>query len=375
MTLFNLLRFARRQFLQTIGGLVAGAFGATLTQAQDVPKNTNPRAIFGDSIEPDWDQHVTITVDSRQADLVGSTDRVIQAAVDYVARRSGGTVRVLPGTYRLRNSIFLQSHVRLLGSGTDSVLFKEPLRHRKAILDRADWKVLATTLVAVILAACRIVRGEETGMSLNREIVVVPAPGPVVIDGDTNDWDLSAGVWSYNTPVITDTFSVWTHLMWDAKGVYFLARFADKSPMTNATMGKDFANSWKADCYQARVILDDRTPDEHQMHINMFYSTPDQKPFMIVKHGGFGGQNDANRPGPARSAGAFRPRHGKVRRQDCHRPRPRRLHHGGVLAVELPAPERPAAGCGRIVRLRHRSYVGQRRRHARRPPPGGRHQE
>ena len=134
---------------------------------------------------------------------------------------------------------------------------------------------------------------QEGGMSLNSEIAVVPAPGPVTIDGKTDDWDLSAGVWSYNNPTVVDKFSVWTHLMWDAQGVYFLARYADKSPMINATMGKDFANSWKADCYQARVILDDRTPDEHQMHINMFYSTPDKRPFMIVKHGGFGGQNDA----------------------------------------------------------------------------------
>ena len=157
----------------------------------------------------------------------------------------------------------------------------------------ANWKVIAAALVGGVVGLCGISRAEETGMSLNTEIAVVPAPGPVTIDGDTKDWDLSAGVWSYNMPTITDKFSVWTHMMWDAKGIYFLARFADKSPMINSTMGKDFANSWKADCYQARVILDDRTPDEHQMHINMFYSTPDQKSFMIVKHGGFGGNNDA----------------------------------------------------------------------------------
>ena len=101
----------------------------------DLPKNINPRAIFGDFVEPDWDQQVTITVGPREADLVGTSDRVIQAAVDYVARRGGGTVRVLPGTYRLRNSIFLQSRVRLLGSGTDSTLIKEPSATTKLIVD------------------------------------------------------------------------------------------------------------------------------------------------------------------------------------------------------------------------------------------------
>jgi hypothetical protein len=139
MTHFNSPEFRRRQFLRTVGGLVAGVFGAIRTRAGDLPKNTNPRAIFGDSAEPDWDQRLTITVGHKKADLVGTTDKAIQAAVDYVAHRGGGTVRVLPGTYRLRNSIFLQSKVRLLGSGTDSVLFKEPSVTTKLIVDGDHW--------------------------------------------------------------------------------------------------------------------------------------------------------------------------------------------------------------------------------------------
>src|SRR5438034_389592 len=139
MTPFNPQRFQRRQFLRTISGLAAGAYASVLARADDLPRNTNPRAIFGDSAEPDWKQRLTLTVGPKKADLVGATDRVIQAAVDYVARRGGGTVRVLPGTYRLRNSIFLESKVRLLGSGTDSVLFKEPSVTTKLIVDGDHW--------------------------------------------------------------------------------------------------------------------------------------------------------------------------------------------------------------------------------------------
>src|SRR5262245_39440409 len=139
MTHLSPQKFERRQFLRTVGGVVAGAFGAGLLQADDLPKNTNPRAIFGDSTEPDWDQPLTISVGPKKADLVGTTDRVIQAAVDYVGQRGGGTVRVLPGTYKLRNSIFLQSKVRLIGSGTDSVLFKEPSVTTKIIVDGDHW--------------------------------------------------------------------------------------------------------------------------------------------------------------------------------------------------------------------------------------------
>ena len=51
---------------------------------------------------------------------VGATDKALQAAVDYVARLGGGSVQILPGEYRLRNSVFLPSGVRLLGSGGDS---------------------------------------------------------------------------------------------------------------------------------------------------------------------------------------------------------------------------------------------------------------
>jgi hypothetical protein len=139
MKSWNSSKLQRRRFLQVAGGLAASASSAFLARSDDLPKNTNPRAIFGDSVEPDWDQRVTITVGPKDADVVGTTDKVLQAAVDFVARKGGGTVRLLPGTYRLRNSIFLQSRVRILGSGTDSVLIKEPSATTKLIVDGDHW--------------------------------------------------------------------------------------------------------------------------------------------------------------------------------------------------------------------------------------------
>jgi Right handed beta helix region len=133
----------RRQFLSTLGGLMAGAYCAGYSRAvraDELPQNTNPQAIHGDRVEPDWAERVSITVGPDKADLVGSTDRVLQAAVDYVTRLGGGTVRVLPGTYRLRNSVFLQSKVRLIGSGQDSVLVKQPTFDTKIIVDGDHWQ-------------------------------------------------------------------------------------------------------------------------------------------------------------------------------------------------------------------------------------------
>lgn len=162
---------------------------------------------------------------------------------------------------------------------------------------RGLW-LAAVGLIASTLAPAAW--AQETGMSTNSKVMVVPAPGPVQIDGDIGDWDLSAGVWSYNNPTIVAKNSVWTHLMWDDRGVYFLARFADLTPLQNPTMGKDFSMSWRNDCYQARVIFDDGLPDEHQMHINMFYSATENKPYMIVKHGGFRAKPPYDETGPDR---------------------------------------------------------------------------
>jgi hypothetical protein len=125
----------RRQFLTGAGLATAAVMRAEEPKAPEV---TNPRATSGDPVEPKWETGLTITVGPQKADLTGSDGRVIQAAVDYVARLGGGTVRILPGTYRLRNAVYLQSRVRLLGSGADSVLIKEPSVKTKLALN-SDW--------------------------------------------------------------------------------------------------------------------------------------------------------------------------------------------------------------------------------------------
>ena len=127
----------RRRFLASTGALaVAHAFPAC---GDERPPVTEPRATSGDdAVEPDWKEKLTITVGPEKADLVGNTNRVLQAAVDYVGRLGGGTVRILPGKYLLRNAVYLQSKVRLLGSGDDSVLVKAPSVATRLSAD-SDW--------------------------------------------------------------------------------------------------------------------------------------------------------------------------------------------------------------------------------------------
>lgn len=105
-----------------------------------------PRQTSGDRVvEPAWEERLTVTVGPRDADIVGTDQRALQAAVDHVARLGGGTVKVLPGTYRLRNAVALQSHVHLSGAGADSVLMKEP-SVSTPLAEDSDWYDQEVTL-------------------------------------------------------------------------------------------------------------------------------------------------------------------------------------------------------------------------------------
>lgn len=139
-------RLARRQFLASVP---AAALLATATRvgAGERPEVTDPRATSGDRrYEPDWEQRLTITVGPAHADLCGTNHRVLQAAIDYLARLGGGTVKVLPGEYRLRNAVYLASGIRIQGSGADTVLIKEPSHLTKLAAD-SDWYDQEITLV------------------------------------------------------------------------------------------------------------------------------------------------------------------------------------------------------------------------------------
>jgi hypothetical protein len=117
----------RRRFFWAAPGVLSAAGLARAALARERPEVSNPRATDGDDAhEPAWRERLTVTVGPQQADLVGRDDKVIQAAVHYVARLGGGTVHILPGVYTLRNAIHLPSRTRLLGSGTDSILTKIP---------------------------------------------------------------------------------------------------------------------------------------------------------------------------------------------------------------------------------------------------------
>ena len=135
----GLTQLDRRRFLGSSLCAATGTCAGMASLAKALPRVTNPRATSGDQrFEPAWSDLLTITVGPAKADIVGTTEVAIQAAVDYVARLGSGTVKILPGEYRCRNSVFLASKIRVVGSGADSVLLKDPMAKSELVED-SDW--------------------------------------------------------------------------------------------------------------------------------------------------------------------------------------------------------------------------------------------
>ena len=81
---------------------------------------------------------LTVCVGQQDAPICGKTDRALQAGLDYLARLGGGTLKIGPGIYTMRNSIHLQSRIRIVGAGDDTVLRKGPSARTKLVED-SDW--------------------------------------------------------------------------------------------------------------------------------------------------------------------------------------------------------------------------------------------
>jgi hypothetical protein len=67
-------------------------------------------------------QRAEIRVGISDADVQGNDHRALQAAVDYVAQLGGGTVRIGPGRYLMRNALRLRDNVKVVGVPGETIL-------------------------------------------------------------------------------------------------------------------------------------------------------------------------------------------------------------------------------------------------------------
>jgi hypothetical protein len=65
-----------------------------------------------------------VSVGHRSADILGTDNRALQAAVDYIAGLGGGTVEIGPGEYLMRDSLHLRSFVTVRGKPGQTILRK-----------------------------------------------------------------------------------------------------------------------------------------------------------------------------------------------------------------------------------------------------------
>jgi len=86
-----------------------------------------------------------ITVGGPEADVTGFTSRAIQIAVDAVAQRGGGTVRLSPGRFEITGPVRLPSHVALVGSGEGTVLHRADGFRSRFVVD-ADYGMRVVTV-------------------------------------------------------------------------------------------------------------------------------------------------------------------------------------------------------------------------------------
>lgn len=146
--MISMMPVSRRSMLAGLGaGFLTGGKRLKAMVPQD--ETAGHRAVDGDDRERvDWVEKLTITVGQKKGDVVGQDDKVIQAAVDYVARLGSGTVKIGPGVYRLRNSIHLPSGIHLEGCGAETVLTKIPSQKVMLAAD-SDWYDQEITLAGV----------------------------------------------------------------------------------------------------------------------------------------------------------------------------------------------------------------------------------
>lgn len=88
---------------------------------------------------------IEITVGLENADIVGSDNRALQAAVDYVGSLGGGTVRIGPGEFLMRDSLHLRSRVTVRGTPGKTVL-KKDVERRSPLAADGDYGEAAITI-------------------------------------------------------------------------------------------------------------------------------------------------------------------------------------------------------------------------------------
>ncbi|MBX9579228.1 MAG: right-handed parallel beta-helix repeat-containing protein [Gemmataceae bacterium] len=112
-----------RNFTPVIGLLLAAGVAPLAAAPDDFAPKPEDRQL-PKRMHAAMKQRPRVTVGQGGTDIVGSDNRALQAAVDYLAALGGGTVEVGPGTYTMRDSLHLRPHVTVRGVNGQTILRK-----------------------------------------------------------------------------------------------------------------------------------------------------------------------------------------------------------------------------------------------------------
>ena len=118
----------------TIALFFAGGPSIALGQARDFSPRPEEQQV-PKAMHSTMEQLPRVTVGLASADLVGNDNRVLQAAVDYIAALGGGVVEIGAGEYTMRDSLHLRSNVTIRGVKGKTILRKAPGVARALALD------------------------------------------------------------------------------------------------------------------------------------------------------------------------------------------------------------------------------------------------
>jgi hypothetical protein len=146
-------------------------------------------------------------------------------------------------------------------------------------------RILGVALVVLAMTAS----GGLTAMQTeNYELFALPAPKPLIIDGDLSDWNLASDILvCYDQETLLDTNSARVAAMYDENYFYISARFKDKTPMINHVDPIAEAGcGWRSDCVQLRLWADPEKPigknGARITHIDGYYFTDKKIPASFV---------------------------------------------------------------------------------------------
>jgi polygalacturonase len=146
-------------------------------------------------VRPEIPSGTTITVGLKNADIIGSDNKAIQAAIDLVALRGGGTVQILPGEYILDDAIRLRSNIHLKGDREKTILKHAPAISSPLIKDADIGQKEVTPKDASLFKVGMglVVRSKEyQGEMVNRPTTIVRIENGVLYLKDYIEFDFTA---------------------------------------------------------------------------------------------------------------------------------------------------------------------------------------